>query len=55
VRAAGGDPRLLPGIDGLDQWAALTLGTDSPRVEMLYNIDPLGDPKSGNGPCGAVR
>ena len=53
VRAGGGDPSLLDGLDGLDQWPTLTGGRDSARVEMLYNIDPLQDEQ--NKPGGAVR
>ena len=52
VRAAGGEPGALE-VDGVDQWATLTKGTPSPRVEMLYNIDPIND--DGNGPGGAIR
>ena len=52
MRAAGGEPGALE-VDGVDQWATLTKGTPSPRVEMLYNIDPIID--DGNGPGGAVR
>ena len=53
MRAAGGDPNRLEGLDGLDQWETLTLGKPSQRVEMLYNFDPLAD--GGNQPGGAVR
>ena len=53
VRAGGGDPGRLGGLDGLDQWSTLTEGKESARVEMLYNIDPLQDEQ--NGPGGAVR
>lgn len=52
-RAAGGDPRKLKGLDGIDQWDTLTKGKASARVEMLYNIDPL--PDMSNGPGGAIR
>ena len=27
-------------IDGIDQWASLLGSTESPRTEMIYNIDP---------------
>ena len=27
-------------IDGIDQWKSLLKNTSSPRIEMLYNIDP---------------
>jgi len=55
VRAAGGDPSSVPGLDGMDQWDTLTRGSPSPRVEMLYNIDPMSDGEVGNGPGGALR
>ena len=32
-------------IDGIDQWASLLGNTESPRTEMIYNIDP-GSPNS---------
>ena len=43
LRVAGGDPGGGgPGIEGLDVWDALTdPGTESPRTEMLVNIDPV--------------
>ena len=32
-------------IDGIDQWPSLLQSTESPRTEMIYNIDP-GSPNS---------
>jgi len=53
VRAAGGEPQELEGLDGLDQWDTLTKDSPSPRIEMVYNIDP--GCSFGNGPGGAIR
>lgn len=38
--AAGGDVKDLGVIDGLDQWESLSLGSPSPRHELLINHDP---------------
>nr|XP_054933356.1 arylsulfatase B-like [Dermacentor andersoni] len=35
----GGDVDTLGELDGFDMWRYLSQGIDSPRVEMLYNID----------------
>jgi len=53
VTAAGGDPAVVEGLDGVDQWAALTGHTQHPRTQMLYNIDPLHNAKNESN--GAVR
>ena len=53
VTVGGGDGGAMKGIDGVDQWKALMMNQDSPRYEMLYNIDP--DKDGGNGPAGAIR
>merc|ERR1711899_128557 len=48
VSAAGGDIKELSkgqSIDGIDQWPSLLLSSESPRTEMIYNIDP-GSPNS---------
>ncbi|KAF5271189.1 hypothetical protein FQR65_LT05333 [Abscondita terminalis] len=37
--AAGGDVKKLTKLDGLDLWPSLTNNTDSPREEILHNID----------------
>ena len=40
--AAGGDIHNLTKIDGFDMWQTLLSGsTDSPRAEILHNIDPV--------------
>ena len=31
---------ILSNIDGIDQWKSLKQNISSPRMEMLYNIDP---------------
>ncbi|XP_018496954.2 arylsulfatase B [Galendromus occidentalis] len=38
---AGGDPRNLGRIDGMNVWGAVSDGMASPRTEILYNIDPV--------------
>ncbi|XP_023323524.1 arylsulfatase B isoform X3 [Eurytemora carolleeae] len=55
LSAAGYDMGNLVGLDGLDQWKTIKNGEQSPRIEMLYNIDPYHDPGSGSGPVGAIR
>ena len=37
---AGGDVRNLRNIDGLDMWNTLSQSIESPRLEILHNIDP---------------
>lgn len=42
--AAGGDVDQLPPLDGFDMWRALTDGEESPRSEILVNINaPAGE------------
>ncbi|XP_049518265.1 arylsulfatase B-like [Dermacentor silvarum] len=41
-RAAGGDPSKMKRLDGHDMWLQLCADLPSPRVELLYNIDPRG-------------
>jgi len=37
---AGGDIHDLRNVDGYDMWNTLSQATDSPRLEILHNIDP---------------
>lgn len=39
--AAGGSVSHLGPMDGFDMWHALSEGTESPRREILHNVDPL--------------
>ena len=38
---AGGDIHSLRNIDGFDMWDVLSHHTQSPRQEILHNIDPI--------------
>lgn len=40
--AAGLDPSNITNIDGKDMWSMISQGTESPRTEMIYNIDDGG-------------
>ncbi|KAH7944165.1 hypothetical protein HPB52_016692 [Rhipicephalus sanguineus] len=42
---AGGDTSRLEDVDGLDMWEHMSRGSESPRTELLYNIDPLDPPE----------
>nr|UNO37577.1 GSS6 [Psylliodes chrysocephala] len=46
---AGLNKTQIPNIDGLDMWESISEDKESPRTEMLYNID---DPTIGWGPWG---
>ena len=39
---AGGNLSNLVGIDGYDMWSTLSEGKETPRRELLHNIDPVG-------------
>lgn len=41
VEIGGGDPSSYKNLDGFSQWESLISGKQSPRTEMLHNIDPL--------------
>ncbi|XP_014229702.1 arylsulfatase B [Trichogramma pretiosum] len=41
LRAAGGDPSNITGIDGLDAWQSLAEDRESPRTTILHNIDQV--------------
>ncbi|XP_026230608.1 arylsulfatase I-like [Anabas testudineus] len=44
VGLAGGNVSKSPGLDGYDVWPTISEGKESPRQEILYNIDPLHKP-----------
>ena len=42
---AGGDIKNLHSVDGYDMWNTLSQALESPREEILHNIDPLKKPE----------
>ncbi|XP_026865448.2 arylsulfatase I [Electrophorus electricus] len=41
VGLAGGNMSQMQGLDGYDMWETISEGKESPRLEILHNIDPL--------------
>ncbi|XP_016363114.1 arylsulfatase I-like isoform X3 [Sinocyclocheilus anshuiensis] len=44
VGLAGGNVSRMDGLDGYDMWETISNGKESPRLEILHNIDPLYNP-----------